>query len=77
MTRNWVKPPGTKTGDSCKVLVQQIPGGEVIDVKVTACSSRSVAFRDSVARAVWKTKHLPTPAIKELFDREIEFTFRP
>ena len=76
VVRNWVKPSGTNPGDSCKVLVHQIPGGEVIDVKATACSG-SIAFKNSVERAVFRASPLPTPTTKALFDREIEFTFTP
>jgi len=76
VVRNWVKPSGTNPGNSCKVLVHQIPGGEVIDVKATACSG-SIAFKNSVERAVFRASPLPTPTTKALFDREIEFTFTP
>ncbi|HEA25998.1 MAG TPA: cell envelope integrity protein TolA, partial [Ectothiorhodospiraceae bacterium] len=76
VVRNWVKPSGTNPGNSCKVLVHQIPGGEVIDVKATACSG-SIAFKNSVERAVFRASPLPMPVTKSLFDREIEFTFTP
>ena len=74
--RNCVKPSCTVSGNCCKFLVHQIPGGDVIDVKVTACSG-SVACRNSVERAVFRASPLPTPATKEVFDREIVFTFKP
>ncbi len=74
--RNWIRPPSAKQGLSCKVAVQQIPGGEVINVAVTQCLGDDV-FRRSVETAVYKASPLPRPSDPGLFDREIVFTFRP
>ena len=74
--RNWQKPTGTQADNRCNVLVKQIPGGEVIDVKVTECTG-SVAFKRSVENAVLKASPLPTPLEPSLFEREIVFIFKP
>jgi colicin import membrane protein len=74
--RNWIKPPTARAGASCQVAVNQIPGGEVINVTVTKCVGDEV-FRRSVEAAVYKASPLPRPSDPDLFDREIVFTFKP
>ncbi len=73
--RNWLRPPGSR-GNLCRVVINQIPGGEVTGVRVTDCDG-DVAFQRSVEAAVRKASPLPLPADPELFQREIEFVFRP
>ncbi len=60
------------------MIVKQTMSGDVIDVRVQACTSTSdKAFQRSVERAVRKASPLPLPPDPELFDREIVFTFKP
>ncbi|MCW8919749.1 MAG: cell envelope integrity protein TolA [Gammaproteobacteria bacterium] len=75
VTRNWLRPPGS-TGTLCGVLINQIPGGEITGVRVTDCDG-DIAFERSVEAAVNKSSPLPLPSDPELFQREIEFVFRP
>jgi colicin import membrane protein len=74
--RNWIRPASAKQGLKCKVVVNQIPGGEVINVTVTQCIGDDI-FRRSVETAVYKASPLPRPSDPALFDREIVFTFKP
>ena len=74
--RKWIRPASAKQGLKCKVVVNQIPGGEVINVTVTQCIGDEV-FRRSVETAVYKASPLPRPSDPKLFDREIVFTFKP
>lgn len=73
--RNWLRPPGS-AGTLCRVLISQIPSGDVMGVRVTDCDG-DIAFQQSVERAVHKASPLPLPADPELFQREIEFVFKP
>ncbi|MCK5639413.1 MAG: cell envelope integrity protein TolA [Gammaproteobacteria bacterium] len=73
--RKWLRSPGA-TGTRCTVLVNQIPGGEVVKVQVTACSG-DANFQRSVEAAVYKASPLPAPPDPDVFDREIEFIFEP
>jgi len=78
VTRNWLRPPGAPSGLSCTVAVRLIPGGEVIDAKVTVSSGNSL-FDRSVETAVLKASPLPLPPDPSLFPRfrELRFVFNP
>lgn len=70
----WLRPPGVSKM-SCLVKVQQVSGGEVVNVRVSQCSG-TAAFTRSVELAVYKASPLPPPPSPEVFDRDIEFTFK-
>lgn len=74
MTQHWIKPPNTKSGDSCDVKIVQSRSGHVLDVTVVACIGNA-AFRDSVERAANKPDRLPLPRNPEVFERNIRISF--
>ena len=78
VTRNWLRPPGTPSGLSCTVSVRLIPGGEVVEARVTV-SSGNALFDRSVETAVLKASPLPLPPDPTLFPRfrELRFLFNP
>ncbi len=71
---NWLRPPDANQDFTCSVLVQQMPTGDVIAVRITKSCGSPVLDR-SVENAVRKSSPLPPPPVPEVFDREIEFTF--
>ena len=71
--RNWVNP---RPGIECEVRVTQIPGGEVVDVRISRCNADAAVMR-SVENAVYKASPLPPPPDASLFERIIIFTFKP
>lgn len=75
--RNW-RPPADyqRQGQQANVLVTQIPSGDVIAVNIQSCSG-SEAFCKSVEEAVNRASPLPTAPEPDVFDREIEFIFKP
>lgn len=73
--RNWLRPTGSQ-GSHCRVVIHQIPGGEVVDVRLAECDG-DVAFQRSVEAAVRKASPLPKPSDPDVFEREIEFVFEP
>jgi len=73
--RNWLRPPGIKTGASCKVYVTQATGGTVLSVRVSSCTGGNAAFSKSVEKAVYKADPLPRAPDPSLFDRDIVFDF--
>lgn len=70
----WLRPPGVSKM-SCLVKVQQVSGGEVVNVRISQCNG-TLAFTRSVENAVYKASPLPPPPSPEVFDRDIEFTFK-
>ena len=75
--RSWRKPEGSQPGLKCDVRVQQIPGGDVINVTITACNNSDAAFQRSIEAAVIKASPLPPPPDPSIFDRDIVITFKP
>lgn len=73
--RNWVRPVSAQDWYSCEVVVDQIPGGEVVNVQIQQCDGDAV-FQRSVRNAVYKSSPLPDPPNPALFDRRIQFTFK-
>lgn len=78
VTRNWLRPAGSMVGLACTVRVRIIPGGDVLEVRITKGSGNAV-FDRSVETAVLKASPLPLPADRALFDRfrVLEFIFDP
>ncbi|MBK8163796.1 MAG: cell envelope integrity protein TolA [Gammaproteobacteria bacterium] len=76
--RNWIKPVQWQNL-RCRVRVNLIPGGDVINVKIVTGSGDPL-FDSSVEAAVRKASPLPVPSASDpLFDRfrELEFVFNP
>jgi colicin import membrane protein len=73
--RNWIRPVSAQDGYTCEVVVDQIPGGEIVNVRFNTCDGDSV-FQRSVRNAVYKSSPLPDPPDPALFERRLNFTFR-
>ena len=56
--------------------VNQLPTGEVIDVRLTK-SSGNPAYDQAVERAILKSSPLPKPDTPEIFQRRLTLKFRP
>ncbi len=74
--RAWLRPPSVTAALDCIVRVTQVPGGEVVKVELQACNGDASA-RESIEAAVYRASPLPQPADAALFERIIEFRFRP
>lgn len=74
--RNWVPPASARPGLECEVIVNQLPGGQVGDVRLGRCNGDD-AVRRSIEAAVRKSDPLPLPADPALFERNLRFTFKP
>ena len=76
VNRNWARPPSARPGISCEVTVRQIPGGEVVDVRIGRCNGDD-AVRRSIEAAVYQASPLPEPSDPRLFERTLIFDFKP
>jgi colicin import membrane protein len=76
ITRDWLRPPTARAGLECDLYVEQVPGGEVTQVKFGRCNGDQ-AVRDSIEAAVYRASPLPPPPDPALFDRSLKITFKP
>jgi colicin import membrane protein len=74
--RAWIRPPSAREGLTCIVNVTQVPGGEVVGVKVGECNGDD-AVRLSIEQAVYRASPLPEPPDPSLFERNLRLEFKP
>ena len=75
--RNWKRPVGSGEMPVCEVLVEQGPGGIILDVSFGSCDGSTATYRASIEGAVYQSEPLPAPGDPELFERELKFSFNP
>lgn len=71
---NWLIPHDTKHDKICTVVVNQLPSGKVVNVKLHACKGDSL-YKDSLLNAVWKSSPLPIAPDIEVFQENIVLQF--
>ncbi len=76
VTQNWNRPDNAPPGVRCKVLIVQIPGGEVISAQVTSPCNADQATRTSIEQAVMKASPLPYQGYEPVFIRSFNFNFQ-
>ncbi len=74
--RNWVPPASVASDLVCEVHVTQVPGGEVVGVRIGQCNG-DAAVKRSIDAAVFRASPFPEPPDPSLFERQIRFTFVP
>ncbi|HEY3786856.1 MAG TPA: cell envelope integrity protein TolA [Steroidobacteraceae bacterium] len=74
--RAWLRPPTARQGIECVLDVTQVPGGEVVNVRIGSCNGDQ-AVRESIEAAVYRASPLPPPSDPSLFERNLEITFKP
>jgi colicin import membrane protein len=74
--RAWLRPPSARAGINCIVYVTQVPGGEVLNVRLGECNGDG-AVRESIQAAVFRASPLPPPPDPALFERNLEISFKP
>ncbi|HTH94606.1 MAG TPA: energy transducer TonB [Rhodocyclaceae bacterium] len=73
---NIVMPPSVNGNPEVEFIVNQLPSGEVLDVKLKK-SSGNTALDDAVDRAIRKSSPLPKPTNPGDFQRQLDLTWRP
>lgn len=74
--RAWIRPPTARAGLNCIVYVTQVPGGEVVGVRVGECNGDEYV-RQSIEAAVYRASPLPEPSDPALFERNLRLEFKP
>ena len=72
----WVRPPTATVGVECIAHITQVPGGEVISVRIGRCNG-DATVRQSIENAIHRASPLPVPEDPSVFSREITLEFRP
>ena len=73
--QHWKKPPTSVEGGECVLKIRQDETGAILNVNFLRCEGDKLFIR-SVEAAVWKADPLPAAPSLEVFDSEIEFTFK-
>jgi colicin import membrane protein len=73
---NIVVPPGVPGNPEAVFAVTQLPGGEIISVRLKR-SSGNAALDAAIERAIHKSSPLPKPGQADVFNRDLELKFRP
>ncbi|WP_321323845.1 cell envelope integrity protein TolA [Thiomicrorhabdus sp.] len=75
---NWRTPARISPDAQCDLNITQSPSGNITSVKVLNCNKfASKQFKEAAEKAVYRAEPLPAPPVKELFEREITFQFKP
>lgn len=73
---NLLRPPGLSGNPEAVFEVDQLPSGEVLNVRLKR-SSGIPALDEAIERAIRRSSPLPLPEKGELFERTLELKFRP
>lgn len=73
---NMILPPGIQGNPEATIVVEQLPTGEVLAVKIKRTSGHAALDR-AIEAAIWKSSPLPKPDNPSLFERTIEIKYRP
>ena len=76
VTNKWIHPEGTDAGLKCLIKVNQIPGGNVIDITTDTPCNASNEEKNSFIEAVIKADPLPYVGFESVFERRINFIFQ-
>jgi colicin import membrane protein len=74
--RNWIRPDNILPNQRCRIVIRQLPGGEVIDAQVDASCPYDELGRRSVEAAVLKAQPLPYPGFEKVFQRTLILNFQ-
>lgn len=73
--RKWTRPDSVPLGQRCKLVIRQIPGGQVVDVQVAASCPYDELGKRSVEAAVLKAQPLPYAGFEPVFNRTLTVNF--
>lgn len=73
--RNWTRPDSVPIGQRCRIVIRQIPGGEVVSAEVDPSCPYDDLGRRSVEAAVLKAQPLPYAGFEAVFQRTLVLNF--
>ncbi|MHB8911197.1 MAG: cell envelope integrity protein TolA [Lysobacter sp.] len=72
----WTRPDSIPAGAVCRLVIRQLPGGEVMEAKVSSPCAYDEAGRRSIEAAVLKAQPLPYQGFEAVFQRNLTLNFR-
>ena len=72
----WIRPDTVPLGQTCTLLIRQLPGGEVMDAKVDPSCPYDEAGKRSLEAAVLRAQPLPYRGFESVFNRNLVFHFQ-
>jgi colicin import membrane protein len=76
ITAKWTRPDSIPPGAACRLVIRQLPGGEVVSAEVSSPCSYDEQGRRSIEAAVLKAQPLPYAGFERVFQRTLNFNFR-
>ena len=71
----WTRPESVPLGTRCRVVIKQLPGGQVMSAEVQPGCAMDQAGQDSLERVVLKAQPLPYRGFESVFNRTLIFNF--
>ncbi|HEV8692949.1 MAG TPA: protein TolA [Lysobacter sp.] len=71
----WTRPETVPLGARCKLIIRQLPGGQVMGAEVSSPCDYDEQGRRSIEAAVLKAQPLPYAGFEQVFDRQLNMTF--
>lgn len=71
----WVRPETVPLGAKCRIVIKQLPGGEVMSAEVSSPCAYDEAGRRSIEAAVLKAQPLPYAGFEKVFQRTLLLNF--
>lgn len=73
--RQWTRPETVPLGQRCRIVIRQIPGGEVISAEVDPSCAYDERGQRSIEAAVLKAQPLPYAGFETVFSRTLLLNF--
>lgn len=71
----WTRPDSVPLGTRCRLIIRQLPGGNVISAEVVEPCAYDEQGRRSIEAAVLKAQPLPYAGFEPVFNRQLNFNF--
>lgn len=75
ITDKWTRPDSVPLGTRCRIVIRQIPGGEVIEAQVQPGCPFDEMGKRSIEAAVLKAQPLPYSGFESVFNRTLILNF--
>lgn len=72
----WTRPDNVAPGALCRLVIRQLPGGEVVDAQVGSPCAYDEQGRRAIEAAVLKAQPLPYAGFESVFERTLILNFR-